>query len=623
METSIARVSPWRNDAIAPHESIMRNPIGILFSSAVLSLVACQAPITPPERGVLTISFQTTTRTVVAQLEVDHYEVSLTHGSGETRSGSGQQTVTIDSLEDGTWTLAAVALSATGSVVASGSTSVALSGQGADVVVPLSTTQDGSGTFSFTFTVPNTLGIASVQARLMHQGTSLGEVWTTPASDPDDPERLKATLTNDDYVGSTIASGAYLLFLTFLGGDDQVLGNHAEAINVWDNVGSNAWLDPQGNLHPQRDFSTGEFASSSAVPGNIVVMGPGSLISFEPSTLAYSFHATGGALSVTADQGNPGQNLQYSVQGGTWNALRWGEALNVSFQTSTRIDLRVTAPDRSTFLDYALIDPYEVSRLPYGPDYNPAALTGDEDGNLFVADAIGGNLWKVDSSGVASIYIASNPSKGEFVLEDPSWIVRDDGGNLYVSERNLGRVKKIDTDLVVTVLPGLDSLVDPAGLALSQDGHLFIATNGNEQVIAYRIADGSSASISVGTKTPQGLAIDEVRDRLYITCTDGTILNFDLNSELVSEFWSEPGSNPSGAAVDAEGNLYVCLFGAHRLVKIAPDGTAQTIVGDGTPGIVNGTGTQAKVKSPYQIFRSPQGVFSFIEYNEPSIRTIQ
>lgn len=601
----------------------MNKLIRTYFAVLSLLLASCQPSVDPTPQGVLAISFQTA-RTVVAPLEVDHYEVVLTNGTGATRSGSGEQTVIIDSLEDGTWALAAVALSATGSVVASGSTAVVLSGQGANVVVPLATTQDGYGTFSFTFTVPATVGIAAVQARLLHQGTSLGEVTLQGFGlpiDPDDPTRFKATLTNNEFGNPVLASGDYLLFLTFLGGNDQVLGHHAEAINVWDNVESNAWLDPEGHLHPQRDFAGSEFASTSAVPGGILVQGPGSLISFDPAIFEYSFHADG-ALSVTADEGVPGQDLQYRVEGGVWNPLRWGETLEVTYQTSTRIDLRVTAPDRSTFLDYALVDPYEVSNLPYEPSYVPVALTGDGAGNIFVVDASGGNIWRVSPTGSESIYIASNPSKGEYLLEDPVGIVRDDQGNLYISERNPGRVKKIDSDLNVEVLPNLD-LVDPTGLALSQNGYLFIANGGSDEIVVYSLSDGSSTSRSVGA-TPQGLVVDDARGRLFVTCTDGTIRSFDLNENAPSTiFWSESGSNPYGLTIDPDGNLYACLFNAHRIVKIAPDGTWQTIVGDGVAGTLNGEGTHARVDRPYQIFRSPEGTFFFLDYNTWEVRIIQ
>lgn len=600
----------------------MRNRF-CLITTISLSLVACQAPVAPLEEGTLRITFQAA-RTVVADFAVDHYEVSLSSPSGETRSGSDQETLVFDDLENGVWTIAAVALSATNSVVASGSTTVTLTGAGANVVVPMSMTQNGFGTFSFQFSAPNTVGIASIRAGLSHRGEGLGEVSLDAASlspDPSDGGRFVATITNAEFTGSTIASGAYVLFLTFLGAGDQVMATHAEAVNVWDNVESNAWLDAEGRLHPRRDFGA-EFGSSSALPAGLEVRGPGPLVSFSPSTLEYTFDAAG-TFSVVADQGVSGQRLQYSIEGAPWVDLRWGQTLEVEYSTAVRVVLRVTAPDRSTFLDYNIIDGYQVTKIPYGPEYAPETLTGDEQGNLYVVDSPGGSIWKLSPSGVATVYIASQPSKGEFVLEDPVGIVRDGAGNLYVSERNLGRIKKIATDLQVTELPVVNDLADPNGLALSDEGYLFIANGGKGQVVVYRLSDGAETVIPLGARTPLGLVFDESRSLLSITCADGTVLSYDTDQQTLTTLWSEPGSSPYGVALDDEGNLYVCLTAAHRIVKVTPGGLATTVVGDGTAAVSAGFGTEAKVKQPYQIFRSSEGVFSFTEYGEPSVRTIR
>jgi len=588
-------------------------------------LVACEAPVGPRERGTLTVSFQTS-RTVVANLEAERYEVSLTNAKGETTSGSGEQTVVFDDLEAGVWTISAVALSSSDSVVASGSTSVDLTEGPASVVVPLATSQVGTGTFSFTFTAPSTLGILSVRMTLLRGGTVLGEVSFGQSDLPEDPKqpgRFLTTITNDHFTGSPIASGTYLLLLTFLGADDLVLGSHAEAVNVWDNVESNAWLDPEGNLLGRRDFGVGEFASSSAVPADLVVQGTESPVTFSPSTFDYTFQSQGGAFSVTADQGTPGQRLQYRIEEGPWSDLRWGETLEVDVETAVQVVLRVTAPDRSTFLDYNVIDGYQVTKIPYGPEYAPETLTGDEQGNLYVVDSPGGSIWKLSPSGAATVYIASQPSKGEFVLEDPVGIVRDGAGNLYVSERNLGRIKKIATDLQVTELPIGNDLADPNGLALSDEGYLFIANGGKEQVVVHRLSDGAETVIPLGGRTPLGLVFDESRGLLSITCADGAVMSYDTDQQTLTTLWSEPGSSPYGVALDDEGNLYVCLTAAHRIVKITPGGLATTVVGDGTAEVSAGFGTKAKVKQPYQIFRSTEGVFSFTEYGEPSVRTIR
>jgi gliding motility-associated-like protein len=56
--------------------------------------------------------------------------------------------------------------------------------------------------------------------------------------------------------------------------------------------------------------------------------------------------------------------------------------------------------------------------------------------------------------------------------------------------------------------------------------------------------------------------------------------------------------NPSGAAFDRAGNLFIVDISGHVIRKISPDGTVVTFAGNGTAGAVNATGTAARFSYP-------------------------
>jgi DNA-binding beta-propeller fold protein YncE len=60
---------------------------------------------------------------------------------------------------------------------------------------------------------------------------------------------------------------------------------------------------------------------------------------------------------------------------------------------------------------------------------------------------------------------------------------------------------------------------------------------------------------------------------------------------------------PFAVAFDSRGNYYVCEFMGHRVVRIAPDGTATVVAGTGQPGFSgdNGPAAQAMIKEAHGI----------------------
>ena len=225
----------------------------------------------------------------------------------------------------------------------------------------------------------------------------------------------------------------------------------------------------------------------------------------------------------------------------------------------------------------------------------------------------------------------------------PVGAVYNRNGDLYISERDTCRVRRVDggTGTITTVAgngtcgysgdggPATSAqLADPSGLALDANGNLAIADNGNCRV---RLVDLSTHTITTvagssvcgftgdgGAATSAELALSSTSvpntfvwsdiafdssDNLYIAdifncrirrVTDGTITTFagsGATGFTCGAFSGDGGpatsarlSQPSGVAVNGDGEVFIGELGGCRVRKVA-SGRARTI------STIAGTGT--------------------------------
>lgn len=121
-------------------------------------------------------------------------------------------------------------------------------------------------------------------------------------------------------------------------------------------------------------------------------------------------------------------------------------------------------------------------------------------------------------------------------------------------------------------------------------------------------ADGSADIVAEGLKFPNGMAMSADERWLYCAQTSGCdVLRFEVRpgatlgpGERYGPLLGKPQA-PRGApqvdhnelgytdgvGLDAEGNLWVCLPAANKVVAIAPDGSVTTVFHDATGAVVN------------------------------------
>src|SRR5947208_1959857 len=116
------------------------------------------------------------------------------------------------------------------------------------------------------------------------------------------------------------------------------------------------------------------------------------------------------------------------------------------------------------------------------------------------------------------------------------------------------------------------AFADPFGIAVSDDGMIYIADAGESNRIRKLTPDGTVATLAGSV---EGYA-------------DGPGAQAAFNT-------------PSALALDTKGNLFVADTGNNRIRKITPDGLVSTLAGDGTAGYVDGPASQAQFDGPVGI----------------------
>jgi sugar lactone lactonase YvrE len=136
--------------------------------------------------------------------------------------------------------------------------------------------------------------------------------------------------------------------------------------------------------------------------------------------------------------------------------------------------------------------------------YHPEAVIVAEDGSIYIADTFNSRIRVVSPSGIITTLLGNGPQecpddppKPELPLFCPQGLVFGHDGSLYVSDTLNHRVVRILGDRSLEVVAGVTgvrgfsgddgpapaaNLAYPQGIAVTEDGTLFIVDSSNNQV---------------------------------------------------------------------------------------------------------------------------------------------
>jgi len=286
----------------------------------------------------------------------------------------------------------------------------------------------------------------------------------------------------------------------------------------------------------------------------------------------------------------------------------------------------------------------------------PNGIVLDKAGNIYISDSKGSKIRKVNTSGIIST-IAGWGSAGmsgdggpatAAKLNFPSGIVIDKAGNIIFSDSYNYRIRKIDTAGIITTIVGTgiagyttdDTLAIhsrlniPCGLALDDDGNLYIADRMNHRIrkvntsgvittiagngLATTRGDGGPATLASINRpndvkiSPDGALIiaDTYGNAIRKIKEDGIINTIAGVGDGYSGFGGDEGvigesrlSTPFALAIDKTGNIYVADKNNNRIRRIDVTGAIKTVAGNGA-SISGGDGrsaVDASISSPESV----------------------
>jgi DNA-binding beta-propeller fold protein YncE len=283
-----------------------------------------------------------------------------------------------------------------------------------------------------------------------------------------------------------------------------------------------------------------------------------------------------------------------------------------------------------------------ITSVPLKTRLSIDSLVVSNDGNLIATEYTVGRLCRIDPQSGSLTTIAGGKRFGfsgdggpaiNAELGRPSFVAIDAANNLFIADEGNMRIRRVDakTGIITTVAgsgkrdstgdgrPALDAGLDfPNSVALDRDGNLFIAQygygSGSHRIrrvdaksgiittiagsaTAGLIGDGGPA-LSASLESPSHLLFDRMGGLYVVDPANDRVRFIDGKTQTIKTvagstkgFGGDGGpatlarlDNPSGLALDSEGNLYIAEFVNHRVRRVdARTGVIRTVAGNGFP----------------------------------------
>ena len=258
-------------------------------------------------------------------------------------------------------------------------------------------------------------------------------------------------------------------------------------------------------------------------------------------------------------------------------------------------------------------------------------------------------IYTIAGTGLAS-YGGDGATGTSARLSNPAGVSVDSAGNIYIADTGNNRIRKVDTDGIITTVAGagggsydgegsatLKKLNIPTGVSVDSAGNIYIADTGNNRIrkvtagtITTLVGTGSPGfsgdggpAIDAQLNRPRGVTVDSSGD-IYIADTNnnrirkvtaGTITTLAISAQL---------SLPNGVTVDSVGNIYIADLGNQRIRMLPAAFVKERVAGTGFQGYSGdgGLAVQATLKAARGVAVDTLGNVIVMDNENDAIRYI-
>lgn len=258
-------------------------------------------------------------------------------------------------------------------------------------------------------------------------------------------------------------------------------------------------------------------------------------------------------------------------------------------------------------------------------------------------------------AGASGVPGAIDAVGGDARFNGPLGLAVDAASTIFVADFGNSTIRRISANGTVITLAGLAGVrgktdgpptvarfAAPRGIALDRIGNRYVTDWSNSTIRlitldnhVQTVSGGTSGSRdSIGTAAqfmaPWGIAIDPAGNLFVTDSVANTVRRISAVDRFTSTLAGSPtvkGSadglraaarfnEPTGIALDADGNLFITDTQNHTIRRLAPDGQVTTIGGlaDAPSGTDNGIGSAARFLSPYAVTVTSTGILYVADY---------
>jgi sugar lactone lactonase YvrE len=236
---------------------------------------------------------------------------------------------------------------------------------------------------------------------------------------------------------------------------------------------------------------------------------------------------------------------------------------------------------------------------------HPAGVALDREGNLYVADAIGGTVRRLDGHGRISTLVDAGAKLHSYNL---TGVAVDSTGAVWVSEAHgiVRRIAPSSSSFIVDSSTLSPPEWEPGYMAFDPAGNLYVSDRG--PAVNYL----TTQSLTGGRCRIVQFSSDK---KLSVIAGTGVCGYSGDGGPAVSAQLNDPG----GITFDTAGNLYFADSNNHRIRRIDTNGIITTVAGTGVAGFSgdHGPASAAQLQYPYGMGMTSSDLLYFSDASCP------